>query len=112
MNENGNETDTKPNPKNSKASQQLSVLRFLLHGSRRHLHHDDVECSSGHMVARTPNEEVVKFQVVNQEGTMQDIEGLEVRVHTSSQALACSVHSSLLKVLKVGVVTPCVVTLK
>jgi hypothetical protein len=112
MNENGNEMDTKPNPKNSKASQQLSVLRFLLHGSRRHLHHDDVECSSGHMVARTPNEEVVKFQVANQEGTTQDIEGLEVRVHTSSQALACSVHSSLLKVLKVGVVTPCVVTLK
>mgnify|MGYP002803870850 CR=1 FL=1 len=109
MNKDGNEcfskTTVKPNPGDSKdclSTQEASVLHYLLRGSTRHLHGNSIDYSSGHVVARTPNEEVVKFQVVSQAGTTQGIEGLEVRVHTSSLALACSVHSSLLKVLKVS----------
>ena len=108
MNKDGNETskaNMKSNPGNSKDSpsiQEASVLHYLLYGSTRHIHGNGIDYSNGHVVARTPNEEVVKFQVVSQAGTTQGIEGLEVRVHTSSQALACSVHSSLLKVLKVS----------
>ncbi len=96
---------SKPNQGESKddlPSQEACVLHFLLDGSRRHVYGDDMRYLGGHVVARTPNEEVVKFQVMSQVGTTQDIEGVEVRVHTSSQMLACSIHSSLLKVLKVG----------
>ena len=107
MNKDGNETFPKtnvnPNPRDSKdclSTQEACVLHYLLRGSTRHLDGNGINYCNGHVVARTPNEEVVKFQVVSQAGTTQGIEGLEVRVHTSSQALACSVHSSLLKVLK------------
>ena len=104
------ESSLKPKPsspnhgesKDNLPSKEACVLYFILHGSRRHLYCDDMKYPGGHVGARTPGEEVVKFQVVDQVGTTQGIEGLEVCVHTSSQALGCSVHSSLLKVLKVG----------
>ena len=91
-----------PNPKPNRSSQEACVLGFILDGSSRHLYCDELKYLENYVVARTPNEEVVKFQVVGQTGTSQDIKGLEVHVHTSSQELGCSLHSSLLKVFEVG----------
>lgn len=91
-----------PGPNQDYSSQEACVLGFILHASSRHVYCDELKYLENYVVARTPNEEVVKFQVVGQTGTSQDTKGLEVRVHTSSQELGCSLHTSLLKVFKVG----------
>ena len=88
-------------------SQEACVLYFILQASCRHIRHDNIKSLGNHLVARTPNEEVVKFQVADQLGTKQGIEGVEVRIYTSSRELGCAVHSSLLTLLKVGLNSSC-----
>ena len=83
-------------------SKELSVLYFLLFDSRKHLRFDNAAITGNYVLARTPNDEEVKFQVVHSvQGSSAIVHGLEVRVHTSSEALRCSIHSSLLMVLEV-----------
>ena len=91
-----------PGSKQDRSSQEACVLYYILHGSSKHVYCDDLKYQGNYITVRTPNEEVVKLQVVSQTGTTQDIKGLEVRIHTSSQELGCSLHSSLLEVFKVG----------
>lgn len=74
------------------------VLHYILHGSSANLFSDDVRSVDGHVVARTPHEEVIKFQVIRR---TPDMVNFEIRVHAASRELACSVHSALLKAWKV-----------
>ncbi|XP_028413928.1 uncharacterized protein LOC114536774 [Dendronephthya gigantea] len=99
---NQEESNMKPNV--DAISKKSCLLRFMLHDSRRHVYSSDMNYPEGHMVARTPSEEVIKFQVVKFDGVASpesmEGQGLDLHVHTSSQELGCSVHSALMKVFE------------
>ena len=81
----------------------ISVLYFLLFDSRKHLRFDNAVTRGNYIRTRVPNEEEVKLQVLrsSQAPSCALGDGLEVRIHTSSEALKCSVHSAVLGMLEV-----------
>ena len=83
-------------------SMELSVLYFLLFDSRKHLRFDNAVTRGNYVQTRLPNEEEVKLQVLRSSQAPCALgDGLEVRIHTSSEALKCSVHSAVLCILEV-----------
>lgn len=99
------EEKSKPNHEGSKpsfVSKEECLLHFILDGSGRYLHSSDMKYCGGQIVTRTPNEDVVKFQVMDCVPKTQGFEGCEVRVHSSSKSVSSAVQSSLLALFKVG----------
>ena len=64
---------------------------------------DNAVTRGNYIRTRVPNEEEVKLQVLrsSQAPACALGDGLEVRIHTSSEALKCSVHSAVLGMLEV-----------
>ena len=99
-----NQGESNIKPEADVISKESCLQRFILHSSRRHIHSNDMNYPEGYMVVRTPNEEVIKFQVIklDQADSPQCMEGLELYVYASSHELGCSVHSALMKIFEVS----------